>query len=79
MMDVYFDTVANESERSEVEQWRTTHDASDIEYVSIGLPSVFVHGCNRQFGAVTGTASRKGKLGGELTAALAVMRTARDI
>jgi hypothetical protein len=78
-MDVYFDTLATEAERSEVEQWGTTHESSDIEYISIEKPTVLVHGCTGRFVAVTGTASRRGKLTGELTAALAVMRRARTL
>lgn len=75
VMDVYFDTLATAAERSEVEEWSSTHDSSDIEYISIEKPAVLVHGSRGHFVAVTGTARRHGKLSGELTAALAVMRT----
>ena len=74
MMDIYFDTLASPEERSEVELWRTTHDSTDIEYISIEKPAVLVHGCKGRFVAVTGKARRHGKLTGELTAALARMR-----
>lgn len=75
-MDIYFDTPATETERSEVEQWCATQDATDVEYVSIDQPAVFVHGCKGDFEAVIGRVGRHGKLAGELTAALAVMRDA---
>jgi hypothetical protein len=78
-MDIYFDTLATKAERSEVAQWCSTNESSDIEYVSIEKPTVLVHGCKSHFVAVTGTAPRNGKLGGELTTALAVMRKARTI
>ena len=76
MMGIYFDTVATATERSEVEQWCATHNDTDIEYVSIDKPAVFVHGSKGCFEAVTGRVGRNGKLAGELTAALAVMRSA---
>jgi hypothetical protein len=76
-MDVYFDTPASEAERSEVERWRTTNEAADIEYVSIEKPSVVVHGSTGHFVAITGTARRRGKLAGELDDALALMRDTR--
>jgi hypothetical protein len=76
-MDVYFDTPATEAERSEVEQWRTTNEAADIEYVSIEQPSVVVHGNTGHFVAITGTVRRHGKLAGELDNALALMRETR--
>lgn len=78
VMDIYFDTLASATERSEVQQWCTTTDCTDIEYISIGKPAVFVHGSNTHFVAVTGRAARHGKLAGELTDALAIMRRARD-
>ena len=78
-MDIYFDTLATGAERSEVAQWCSSNESTDIEYVSIEKPTVLVHGCKAHFVAVTGTARRNGKLDGELTAALAVMRKARSI
>lgn len=75
-MDVYFDTPASPAERSEVEQWCTTNNSTDIEYISIDKPAVFVHGCKAHFEAVIGRVGRRGKLAGELTAALDVMRAA---
>ena len=77
-MDIYFETTTNDAERSEVEQWRRTNESVDVEYVRIGLPGVYVHGINRHFRAVVGTAFRHGTLTGELSSALAGMRKARD-
>jgi len=78
-MDVYFDTPANAAERFEVAQWCSTHDSTDIEYISIDKPAVYVHGCRGHFEAVTGRAQRDGKLARELTTALAVMCKLRDV
>ncbi|HSB85460.1 MAG TPA: hypothetical protein VLD86_04080 [Ilumatobacteraceae bacterium] len=77
-VQVYFDAVATEHERSQIYVWRDAHQDPDIEFIAIEANSLSVHGRAADFDAVIGVAPRRGKLAAELDAALAAMRRQLD-
>jgi hypothetical protein len=66
------------SEHDEIEEWIRAADTHDVQTVVVGDHVVAVHGYRRKPLALSGTAERHGKLTIELTAALALMRRARE-
>jgi hypothetical protein len=73
-MDVHYDTVVAQTDRSEVERWISANESADIEYITIDDNIVSVHGSVDAFSGVTGTTERRGDLTKELTAARDGMR-----
>jgi hypothetical protein len=77
-VEVYFDAVVSQAERSEVERWVAANDSGEVEFIAIDDLWVGVYGRKSQFVGVTGTAPRHGSLADDLDAALGVMCAKRD-